>query len=159
MPRLYDETPVANDPGMPDAPLPRLSSFGQWVYHTVIHRTLELEATPSAAKQTISFESVAHFLTAVRYFATAAKQSRARLRVVDETVSGHRQWALLYPLTDPDSRAVITLRCAGDPVKRLARAKILPIEGGAVIYDVAKGLTTAQVNAILHGLPLEGEAS
>jgi hypothetical protein len=156
MPRHYDDTPVVNDPGMPDAPLPRLSPFGQWVYHTVIHRALELEATPSAAKKTISFESVAHFLTAVRYFAAAAKQARARLRVVDEAVGGHQQWALFYLLTDPDSAETINLRCAGDPVKRLIRSKVLPFEGGAMIFDVAKGLSPGQVSAILRGMPTPG---
>lgn len=155
MPRKYDDRPLANDPGMEDRPLARLSPFGQWIYHTVLHRNLNLECTPSAAKRTFSFTSIDQFLKAARGIARLAHKPIAELNLVDESVGGHTQWALTYPARDANTGEVYFLRISGDVVPRFVRARILPVNGQAVLLDVAVPISSDHINRLLHTLPQE----
>jgi hypothetical protein len=155
MPRKYDDRPLANDPGMEDKPLARLTPFGQWVYHTVLHRNLNLECIPSAAKMTFSFTSIDQFLKAARGIARLAHKPVAQLAVVDESVGGHTQWALTYPARNAKTGEVWILRISGDVVPRFVRAGILPVNGHVMALDVAAPISAERINALLHALPQE----
>lgn len=155
--RKYDDTPAPGDPGMEDKPLPKLSPFGQQVYHTILHRELNLDCIPSATKRTFTFTSIDQFLKAVRGIATRLPNPKpvAKLALIDESIGGHTQWALTYPIREARTGEIYRLRISGDVVPRLLRAKILPIKDGLLLLDLAAPVSAERISSLLRALPQE----